>query len=558
MNNFYKTISVLGLDKSLPKTEQARIIVLNKIAAISLIATVPTLILTIILSLPIPEIGLICAIFLVILPTLLLQKNGYYKYARYHYTIGVLIITWLIAFFNARAGKLVPSEVIIVGVSAVVPLLFDNKTRTFLFLSYGISTLVVYLFREHVISEITWYTFVGFINHALAFSSIHLFSRYYKREINQHTAEVESLLIELKKREEEILSENTIQEALIDNTPVLLALVDVEGYYITVNKVYEESIKISKDKLIGTHFSKVLPPKFIEFHLPKFQKAVEGNVVEFEEDFKELGTHLCMMGKYYPVFDESNREVKYISIFKIDITKQKSAEAALKKINKTKDKLFSIIAHDLVGPIHNLDDILYLNEIDQISEQDLAKYNANVRQRLGVIKHMMFNLLSWAKRQFKGEQDAKQVISVADLVEETIELYKDSISKKNVTVEVIIPDDLRCAMDQNHFEVVIRNLVSNAIKYSHEKGRIIVELVKEGQYKLLKIKDQGIGIPPEKLVNIRNQDNLYSNKGTQGEEGIGLGLFLCFDLAKWNGWELFVDSEPGRGSEFTLKIPIKQ
>jgi signal transduction histidine kinase len=145
-------------------------------------------------------------------------------------------------------------------------------------------------------------------------------------------------------------------------------------------------------------------------------------------------------------------------------------------------------------------------------------------------------------------------IKVSQVFQEVSDLVDGNLKMKNITLEKHLPPDLVIIADSASFNTVLRNLISNAIKFSHPEGKIVLSAEKVNSNTLFSVKDQGVGIDPEKLEVLFTL-NKKSNKGTAGEKGTGLGLILCKELVELNKGEILVESEFGKGSTFSFTIP---
>lgn len=232
----------------------------------------------------------------------------------------------------------------------------------------------------------------------------------------------------------------------------------------------------------------------------------------------------------------------------------------LEELNATKDRFFSIISHDLRGPISSL------VSLAKMLQENLSSYNpTQLKIYIDAIyessdqTHKLLNdLLSWATMQLRDTEPVPMTCSIIDITQSAIKHLKISSDKKNILIDNMISKDLCIYIDKNMINTVIRNLLANAIKFTPTNGRIhIFNEVNEG-YVSIHIKDFGVGISEADQKNIFHLDKVISHKGTGGETGTGLGLSLCKDLIEKNGSELKLISEKGKGSDFFFILPIKK
>jgi PAS domain S-box-containing protein len=259
-----------------------------------------------------------------------------------------------------------------------------------------------------------------------------------------------------------------------------------------------------------------------------------------------------------PILDYENNVNRYIAI-STDITQLKEVQRELQKLIATKDKFFSIIAHDLKNPFHSL---MGISEL-------LTKYhNAYNREKLKELYGQLYNvthkgyqlltnLLEWSRSQTGNLKFLPEKVDISELVDKSMDLIITTAESKNVKVENTIKSGLIVLADKNTITTVIRNLVSNAIKYSEEGGKVTILGEERDDSVVISVQDNGVGISPENMDKLFRIDVNYSTKGTYDESGTGLGLILCKEFVEKNGGKMFAESILGEGStfSFTLKKP---
>jgi two-component system, sensor histidine kinase and response regulator len=230
----------------------------------------------------------------------------------------------------------------------------------------------------------------------------------------------------------------------------------------------------------------------------------------------------------------------------------------LQELNATKDKFFSIIAHDLKNPFNTLMGFteLLLNNLDSYSSEKLNEFIGILHDTSRQSYALLENLLDWSRSQTGRIQMLQETIDLYSLTEENINLLNNFAAKKSVTLINDIPAGTQVFADQNMIKTVIRNLLSNAIKYTREQGNITLSLTKNDQGIEYQVKDTGIGIKPENLQKLFRIDVNYSTRGTSDEAGTGLGLILCKEFIAKNGGKIWVESEYGSGSTFKFTLPL--
>ena len=235
------------------------------------------------------------------------------------------------------------------------------------------------------------------------------------------------------------------------------------------------------------------------------------------------------------------------------------ANSELQKINSTKDKLFSIIAHDLANPFNTILGFseLLTDNYDELSELDKLFYIKSIHNSSEKLYNLLHNLLIWARTQTSHISIHPKDIKIAGLIEETVELNKELCAEKEITVKVDCKDDIKAWADPDMVKTILRNLFSNALKFTSKNGIIRFIAEKQNGNINISITDTGVGISQEKILELLSDYIIDSQEGTSGEKGSGLGLIICKDFIKINNGELLISSEVGNGSTFTFTLPEK-
>ncbi|MGM0406509.1 MAG: tetratricopeptide repeat protein [Bacteroidota bacterium] len=237
--------------------------------------------------------------------------------------------------------------------------------------------------------------------------------------------------------------------------------------------------------------------------------------------------------------------------------KLRISEQNLKELNATKDKFFSIIAHDLKNPFQSLlgfSEALY-NNLDDLNKDEINEYTKLIFESSQNLFSLLGNLLEWSKSQLGSMKLSPEEINLSESLDDTLSLLKISAQRKLIRIESKIPEDTLVYADKNVLSTVLRNLVSNSIKFTDKHGKIDIESFDSGDKVTVKITDNGEGISQENLKKLFRIDHSYSTKGTDNESGTGLGLILCKELIIQSGGEIWVNSTPGVGSEFKFTLP---
>jgi signal transduction histidine kinase len=224
--------------------------------------------------------------------------------------------------------------------------------------------------------------------------------------------------------------------------------------------------------------------------------------------------------------------------------------------NQIKDKLFSIIGHDLRNPIGGITQLLAMMEENHYSSEEAHELIVEMRKQGNVTMEILNALLNWGEAQLKGIHVKPVEFNAGESVRKNILALQQQAADKGVTVTDQTPPELLLHGDQNHFEFLVRNLLSNAIKFSHPGGKVVITaaLQPETRQAVFSVQDAGQGISPEQQARFR-QSNMDIAFGTKGEKGTGIGLMLSKEFIKANQGSLWLESQLGKGSTFYFSFP---
>lgn len=238
-------------------------------------------------------------------------------------------------------------------------------------------------------------------------------------------------------------------------------------------------------------------------------------------------------------------------------TRLKLVAKELRLANKTKDTLFSVISHDLRGPFASLDQILMLMGKSEISEKEFREMLPLLSRQAGLTNDLLENLLSWSHSNLKGAVMNPEEFRISEIAENILQLYHNQTVEKTLTITNNINPGHRVFADKSMIAAVLRNLVSNAIKFSKAGGNIELQSSLENSMVTIEIQDAGFGITAENIPLLFGEQN-FTTPGTSGEKGTGLGLILCKEFVEKHGGEISVQSSPGKGSRFLFTVPAQQ
>lgn len=228
----------------------------------------------------------------------------------------------------------------------------------------------------------------------------------------------------------------------------------------------------------------------------------------------------------------------------------------LEKVNQTKNKLFSIVAHDLRKPVHMLSGLIQLDEGHMLSKEENDRFKKQINENIIGINSLIENLLAWAKSQMEGFKVSKHDFNLLELIQQEGMVYKEQARIKGVNLQIDLPSEaIHVHTDPDHVSLVVRNIMSNSIKFTPRDGQIDLSVKQFRGRTTVTIKDNGMGMDDQTLHAIQSRSYLVSKKGTEGEPGSGLGLSLCVDTLQKIGGKLTINSVIDQGSEFVIEVP---
>jgi signal transduction histidine kinase len=235
-----------------------------------------------------------------------------------------------------------------------------------------------------------------------------------------------------------------------------------------------------------------------------------------------------------------------------ELVTQRTAE--LSKANQAKNRLFSIVSHDLRSPVISLRNALLLLQSKQLTTQETERLTRQLTQSTDRLYTNLDNLLSWSLSQLDELRTKPQPIVVHDLAEDVLEMADDTARYKQITCTNLVDDQLVVLADEHQLRTVLRNLVDNAIKFTPAGGSICLLGYSTDDWGFVMVNDNGQGLSPDQTALLLTQPGLLP--GTNGEKGMGLGLRLCQDLLARNGGHLSIDSQLNRGTRVQLSLPL--
>jgi PAS domain S-box-containing protein len=345
----------------------------------------------------------------------------------------------------------------------------------------------------------------------------------------------------------------------------ILIIDAVNGKVLNLNPCLLQLLGYPREELIGKELWEVNSFKDIGYTKENFiELQIKGDIRYGEMPIvtKEGKTILVEFVSTVYVADHA----KVIQCNIRDITERKRVEKALKDsearligLNAAKDKFFSIIAHDLKGPFNSIigfSDLL----VDRLREKDyeeIEKYAQIIQNSSRRAMDLIMNLMEWSRSQTGRLDFNPENIDMVALIKTIAQLLNDSAQQKSITLYTELPEKKMVFVDKAMMGTVLRNLISNAIKFTNAEGEIVISLNQLENNVIVTVADNGVGIKPNAMDKLFVIEKSYSTVGTNDEKGTGLGLILCKEFIERHGGTIWAESEFGKGSQFHFSIPLE-
>ena len=237
---------------------------------------------------------------------------------------------------------------------------------------------------------------------------------------------------------------------------------------------------------------------------------------------------------------------------KASLLEQQTLE--LTELNQLKNKLFSLIAHDLKTPMYALRNVFLSMQHAKMPAKEIKEMLPSIVNEMNYTTSLMENLLQWAKTQMKNASVQPEILDIKSMTLEAMQILQLQANNKKIYLESRIDFPVYCYADREMVNLVLRNLLSNAIKFTPENGTVMVGAADKASFVEISVHDNGVGMHSDDVRQLFG-DMYYTTKGTASENGTGLGLKLCKDFLEKNGGEISVKSNPGEGSVFSFTLP---
>lgn len=561
MNLSLSHIVNLGIRSDQELLQQRRVRLLNTITLIAGSLCLFFMSLDLFLKVYPQAIMNLSAILFVVIPVLYMNHKGKYLIARTYFIIMALLFLTSVSAITIQQLRDTDTENILIGFSVLIIVLYDNPQKT-LFFSIAVISLLALKTLKH---QFMGLSFDGdfallIINLFVSFLCVYLFTGVFKNDLLIALDRLEDTNNKLKNQQEEIIEQRNdlvaskhLLRSMINNVPLFMAMVGKDGRYLVVNAKYEDAFGLPIDQIEGQHYKDILPENILTVHNPLIEQCFKGEVTEFNESVElPTGEVFHSYGEYQPIRNHRG-EVVSIVVYVSDITDLKEAELGLQNMNATKTRLLSIISHDLKSPIKSLQGLLSISQ--NVTQEEFLGLLDKIGKQVNAVSFTMDNLLNWVRSQLEGFKVNITEVDISDVVKNCVKLYSEEIKAKQIKISNRLNGNVQTKADPDHVKLVVRNILSNAIKFTPKSGTITFDLLMKTEGMELSIVDTGVGMTKNQLNNLFSSKAPISEPGTSGEVGTGLGLSLCADVLLLNGGSLDITSTQGQGTKVTICLP---
>ncbi|MEI6089937.1 MAG: ATP-binding protein [bacterium] len=393
-----------------------------------------------------------------------------------------------------------------------------------------------------------------------SFSEIAKLLTLYTEQRNAYLNEI----IERKLAEKAIIKQKMLFEQLFKNAPIGIIMLDENECVLEINPEFTKIFNFRIEDIHGKDLNNFLVPRHLvdESHRLSKQTIIGENAAQETVRRRKDGSLVAVSVYGMPIVVDS--EIIGIYGMYIDITERQKAalqletySQKLKELNITKDKFFSIIAHDLKSPFNSITGFSELL-LENYSSMEIDEIRTSLKFIQSSSKHaytLLENLLVWARSQTQAIEFIPVVFNLKDGIYDTLLMAQSISVKKRIELIFEIDDSISILADINMINTIIRNLLSNAIKFTPQKGKVSITINQNSDSWLFTISDTGVGIDAKNIDKLFKIESKFSTFGTENETGTGLGLILCKEFVEKHGGNIEVKSSVNQGTEFTFSIP---
>jgi two-component system sensor histidine kinase/response regulator len=381
---------------------------------------------------------------------------------------------------------------------------------------------------------------------------------------------------------EDYIKENKPLILIVDDIPknlqVLSSILNIEGYQISFASDGKQALSVVETTIPDLILLDIMMPEMDGYEVCKQLKENEKTkdipviflTGKAESEDVVSGLKLGAVDYVTKPFNSAELLTRIRTHLELKISRDLlmknnyqlvAARDELKKLNASKDTFFSIIAHDLRGPFSGFLGLseLLLDEYDDLDQAEISQIADSMHKAAKRLYSFLENLLEWSRTQMGRVEFFPSRLDVSETITRIYSLFSVTADEKKINTISNIPKGTFVFADNNMLNTILRNLISNALKFTKQGGEITVNTEKkDDDFLIVSVSDNGVGMNDEAKDKIFRLDTKHSTPGTANEQGSGLGLLLCKDLVEKHNGTIWVDSEVGKGTIFSFTLPLKE
>lgn len=328
---------------------------------------------------------------------------------------------------------------------------------------------------------------------------------------------------------------------------------------------YQRICLAYKDSLMNEDVNKQIQQKQFDYELDKKQGQIE--LLEKDSAMQEVkNAHqklisivlllvVILFALSMIILFISGRKEKRSKELIIEQHKEIQQQATeLQELNTLKDRIFSVLSHDLRSPLASLTSMMTLLDQKIITPEEFMSVKKNLDRQLALLNLLLENLLNWSRSYIKEGATNREMVDIQQAIRQNMDLFADMAEQKHVQLSNLVTPRLMVYADKGQVDIIVRNLLSNAVKFSNAGGKISFSAEEKGDHIFITVSDNGVGMEPHVLDKLFQYHENISSYGTSGEKGTGLGLMLCKEFVQSNGGTLEVNSKPGEGTTIRFSL----
>ncbi|NHB69100.1 tetratricopeptide repeat-containing sensor histidine kinase [Perlabentimonas gracilis] len=394
-----------------------------------------------------------------------------------------------------------------------------------------------------------------------------IFAKVYdKMNMREESANYFNLFAALTRKiqQEEILRKEEEAKQMVSQATSRVREVEAEKQ-ATERELVERDMELVQKQRMLEETEQVTREQLMQIDLLNKERELQQAIISHQNQMRNIYLGVIVLILIFSAYilysyNEKKKANHLLHQKNVEISRQNveihEQAQQLRELNNLKDKLFSIISHDLRSPLGSLITLLNLTQEGYFTEDGFKDVIDELSKNVGYTSELLENLLRWAQSQMQGLKVVPSTFNIREIADDKLKLYEEQAQNKGITLRNQIDPQITAYADSAMIELVFRNLIANAIKFC-DKGSVVTTTASHSNgLVMVSVSDTGQGISSENLKKLFGSE-IFSTRGTSNEKGTGLGLLLCKDFVSLNGGEIWAKSVEGVGSEFFFTLPVE-